>query len=225
MANEIRVRANLVSGTLSGSLTNVATSMSSAGLANLPVIGSTQHAVITIENEIVYVTAHTGGATTATILRAQDNTSAAAHNSGVAWVHGPVASDYVGVLGRTQVTANQGSIVAEVDLTSLSVTVTVPYAGHCIKITGHADFLNDTINGAASFFLQQDGTQIQRFFTTPSPVVNQPMGAHLVAVVTPTAASHTYKLRAARSNTGTVTMEAGATFPAFILVEDLGPAA
>jgi hypothetical protein len=93
MANEIRARFNLVSGTLSGSLTNVATSMSAAGLANLGVIDATNYAAITIENEVVWVTAHTGGATTATILRAQEGTSAVAHNSGVAWQHGPTAFD------------------------------------------------------------------------------------------------------------------------------------
>jgi len=93
MANELRARGNLVSGTLSASLTNVATSMSSAGLANLPVIDTTNHAAITIENEIVWVTAHTAGATTATIVRAQEGTTAAAHNSGIAWQHGPTALD------------------------------------------------------------------------------------------------------------------------------------
>lgn len=93
MANEIRVRGDFVSGTLSASLTNVATSMSAAGLANLPVVDSTKHAAIAIENEIVWVTAHTGGATTATILRGQEGTVAAAHNSGVAWQHGPTSLD------------------------------------------------------------------------------------------------------------------------------------
>lgn len=94
MANELRARFNLVSGALSSSLTNVATSMSSAGLANLGVVDATNHAAITIENEIVWVTAHTAGATTATILRHQENTSAAAHSSGVAWEHGPTALDF-----------------------------------------------------------------------------------------------------------------------------------
>lgn len=93
MANEIRARFNFVSGTLSGSLTNVATSMSAAGLANLGVIDATNHAAITIENEIVWVAAHTGGATTATILRGQEGTSAVAHNAGVAWQHGETAID------------------------------------------------------------------------------------------------------------------------------------
>lgn len=93
MANELRARGNFVSGTLSVALTNVATSMSSAGLANLPVVDTTNHAAIAIENEIVWVTAHTAGATTATILRAQEGTTAATHALNVAWQHGPTALD------------------------------------------------------------------------------------------------------------------------------------
>lgn len=92
MANEIRARFNLVNGTLSSTLTNVATTMSSAGLANLGVIDATNYAAITIENEIVWVTAHTAASSTATILRAQENTAAAAHGT-VAWQHGPTAFD------------------------------------------------------------------------------------------------------------------------------------
>jgi hypothetical protein len=223
MANEIRVRGNLTSGTLNGALTNVATSMSAAGLANLPVVGATQHAVIVIENEIVYVTAHTGGATTATILRGQEGTTAAAHNNGVAWVHGPVVSDFDSVLGYVQVVANQTPITTQVDLTSLTVTVTVPYAQHRVRISGYANFSNGTANNGAFLFIMEGATQL----TQASAMETLAGNAFTIcaqAVVVPTAASHTYKLQAAQLNGGTVTMLAGATFPAFILVEDLGPA-
>lgn len=93
MSNEIRSRTNFVSGTLSVALSNVDTTMSSAGLASLAVIDSTNYAAIAIENEIVWVTTHTAAATTATILRAQEGTSAAAHSINVAWQHGPTAFD------------------------------------------------------------------------------------------------------------------------------------
>lgn len=122
MANEIRAKFNLVSGTLSGALTNVATSMSSAGLANLGVIDTTNHAAIVIENEIVWVTAHTSGATTATILRAQEGTAAAAHNSGVAWVHGPTALD------ENYLTAGAWLSYTPTLTQSVTVTKTVNYA-------------------------------------------------------------------------------------------------
>lgn len=174
MANEIRSRTNLVSGTLSSSLTNVATSMSAAGLANLAVIDTTNYAAITIENEIVWVTAHTGGATTATILRAQEGTSAVAHNSAVAWQHGPTAFDlgtdwtsYTPTLGQgatTNITKTvtyaryqrigrlivvEGSLaVTGTGTASAAINVTLPTAG-TTAAAGAAFFL---VPGAASVF-------------------------------------------------------------------------
>lgn len=93
MANELRVRANFVKGTLTSSLDGSDTSMDSAELADLPAISSAEHAAISIEEEIVWVTAHTASATTATILRAQEGTSAASHSNGASWVHAPTAKD------------------------------------------------------------------------------------------------------------------------------------
>lgn len=224
MANEIRVRGNLTSGTLNGALTNVATSMSSPGLANLPVIGTTQHAVIVIENELVYVTAHTLGATTATILRGQEGTTAAAHNNGVAWVHGPVVSDFDSVLGYAQAVATQGSITTEVALTNLSVTVAVPYAQHRIKITGHADFASTVADDIPLLRIKESTTQLQDGLSV-CRVANFATTIETTVVLVPTAGSHTYNLSGQRFNgTGTVSMTASATGPAFILVEDLGPA-
>jgi hypothetical protein len=225
MANEIRVRGAFTSGTLSGALTNVATSMSSAGLANLPVVGATQHAVIAIENEIVYVTAHTGGATTATILRGQEGTTAAPHNSAVAWYHGPVVSDFDSVLGYAQVTANQGTFTAATDLTGLSVIVTVPYAGHRVRISGSLLIGSSVADDVAQVTIQEGATVLQTRNNLCRPVNVGQGFPNLEAVIVPTAASHTYKVTAARSaGTGNLTMFAAATFPAFILVEDLGPA-
>lgn len=223
MANELRLRGNFTSGTLSGSLTNVATSMSSAGLANLPVVGATQHAVITIENEIVFVTAHTGGATTATILRGQEGTTAAAHNSGMAWVHGPVASDVAGVLGYAQAVANQGSITAGVDLTSLSVGVAVLYAQHRIRITGSTYPSSTVATDRVTMTINEGGTQLQEASIVPS---SSAISLERSVIIVPSVASHTYKLTMSRSlGSGTVTNNASGTFPSWILVEDLGPAA
>jgi hypothetical protein len=45
----------------------------------------------------------------------------------------------------------------------------------------------------------------------------------VVAVIQPSAGSHTYKLQAARAiGTGNVTLNASAVSPAFILAEDIG---
>lgn len=99
MANELRVRANFIAGLIEDNpLTAAATTLTSADLASLPAIGATEHAVIVLDPdgtpEIVYVTAHTAAATTATILRAQEGTVAVEHLRDTPWIHGPVTSDF-----------------------------------------------------------------------------------------------------------------------------------
>lgn len=102
MANGIRVRANFIGGVVDDNpLTNVATTLTSSNLAGLPVIDTTNHAVIVLDPdgvggtpEIVYVTAHSPGATTATIGRAKESTTARQHNQNTTWVHTGVASDF-----------------------------------------------------------------------------------------------------------------------------------
>lgn len=220
MANEVRSRTNLVSGTLSVALAPGDTTMSSAGLANLAAITSTNHAVIVIENEIIYVTAHTASATTATILRGQEGTSAASHAQNIAWVHGPIVSDFDSVLGYAQAVADQTGITTVTDLTSLSVTVTVPYAQHRVRISGQVGNCIRTA-GTVTFVemtICEGATVLQ---TIDVAVPNTAGGVGGSVIIVPTAAAHTYKLRLACD--GTVTAKGSATQPAWILVEDLGP--
>lgn len=101
MANELRVRANFLGGLIEDNpLTLAATTLTSAALAAAPVIGSTQHMPIVLdpdgrygEPEIAYITAHTASATTATILRGQEGTTARAHQRDINWSHGPTSLD------------------------------------------------------------------------------------------------------------------------------------
>lgn len=95
-----RVRTNFTYGTLSSQLLIAGTTLSSTGLQYLAAVASPDYAVIILDPnrsagapEIVYVTAHTASATTATISRAQESTSARQHEAGVLWVHGVVSSD------------------------------------------------------------------------------------------------------------------------------------
>lgn len=95
-----RVRTDNVFGTVSDApLTDSATTLNSAGLANLAAVSSAE-AIITLDPnrvsgapEIIRVTAHTGSATSATIVRGQFGTVAREHAAGTEWVHGPIASD------------------------------------------------------------------------------------------------------------------------------------
>lgn len=110
-----RVRTDNVFGTITDNPLLVgATTMNSAGLANLAAVASAE-AFITLDPnrvagapEIVVVTAHTGSATSATIQRGQFGTAARQHASGTAWVHGPIAAN-----ATTYVTAadDQGDFV------------------------------------------------------------------------------------------------------------------
>lgn len=95
-----RVRTDNVFGTVSDNpLTNSATTLNSAGLADLAVVSSAEALIVLDPNrvagapEIVVVTAHTGSATSATIQRGQFGTSARQHAAGTEWVHGPIAGN------------------------------------------------------------------------------------------------------------------------------------
>jgi hypothetical protein len=124
-----------------------------------------------------------------------------------------------GWIGYAEVTANQGSITAEVDLTSLTVTVTVNTTRR-IKITGRCYMQNTGTAGGDILKIHEDGVQIME---AGLPGHTTAHVLHAEAVRTPSAGSHTYKLRG-QATAGTATMVASATIPAFILVEDMGPA-
>lgn len=124
-----------------------------------------------------------------------------------------------GSLGYVQVTANQGSITTEVDLTSLTRTITV-VGGRRIKITGSVYAANTGANNLITLKIFEDGSQVmERSVSCGSAGVAESL--EVVAVRTPSAGSHTWKLRMITPS-GTATMAAAATYPAFLLVEDIG---
>lgn len=97
----MRVRTNFAKGAAEGGLTLAGTTLTSADLATFPAVTGADHAVITVDPlgdggapEIVYVTAHTAAATTATVLRGREGTTARAHAAETPWVHGPTGADF-----------------------------------------------------------------------------------------------------------------------------------
>lgn len=128
MATDQRLRSDGQSGTITDSpLGSGATTINSAGFANLPVVTpGTDHLVIVLdpaelagELEIVHVTTHTASATSVTVSRGQEGSSARSHNSGTIWRHGPVVSDYMAqVTSSTRPTggaAYRGRLIFEHD--------------------------------------------------------------------------------------------------------------
>lgn len=127
MANDIRVRPNFVAGALSADMASGATSMSSAGLADLPAIGSTEHTAIEFftrdatgrvtKKEIVWVTAHTAAATTATIVRGKEGTTAQNWVTNDRWAVSPIVSDAIVVCtsGTRPSQPYTGQVIYETD--------------------------------------------------------------------------------------------------------------
>lgn len=125
-----------------------------------------------------------------------------------------------GWLGYAEVTANQTGITTEVDLTGLTVTVTVGTSRR-IRVTGEVLIQTSATGLLAFLYIHADGSQVQKRVIVPGVAASSEM-LHAEVILTPSAGSHTYKLRAASG--GTAVLEASATVPSFILVEDLGPA-
>lgn len=128
-----------------------------------------------------------------------------------------------GWIGYAEVTANQTTITTETSLTGLTVTVTVNTSRR-IRIGARANILSTVADDRFSLRIKESAT-----------VLNTGEGVLRLASVdqtfytewigTPSAGVHTYNLTLQRLNgTGSGSLIAGATFPAHILVEDIGPA-
>lgn len=100
-----RLRMDFVHGTIS-SVSDSATTLSSLGFAQLPEIVDAAGfwMAITIDpgvdgaREIVHITAHDTAATSVTVLRGQEGTTAVAHDADTAWVHAATAMDFKRVI-------------------------------------------------------------------------------------------------------------------------------
>lgn len=87
--------------TLGVGLTQAGTSLSSAALASMPAVGTDEYYVIRLDPdgefgapETAWMTAHGAGATTGTLLRGQEGSSARDHPRDVKWAHAPTAADF-----------------------------------------------------------------------------------------------------------------------------------
>lgn len=176
MAATDRVFADLISGVTSADPGAGGTTLNGAFLADLPAVADPEFIALTLDPEeevgapeIVWVTAHTALATSATILRGQEGTTARAHATGTKVVAGftatAIAELYSDVADAVAALVNHGSTHGSaggdplptngVSLTMLAAVVQqalVP-AGS-ILATGRAT--------APSGFLLCDGTAVSR---------------------------------------------------------------
>ena len=125
-----RLRFDAVRGELSAPIGTTDTAISSPGLARLGTVSSPDVALVCIyatdsngnitNAENVYITSHVSAATSATVTRAGDGTTAQAWSSGAAWTHGWGVADVADVQSLITAETNR-AVSAE---TSLSGSIT-----------------------------------------------------------------------------------------------------
>jgi hypothetical protein len=139
-----------------------------------------------------------------------------------------------GWIGYAQVTASQAIQDAdsgglETDLTGLSVAVTVG-SNRRIRITGSGIItLDDPSGNLAGVYgrIREGGTQLGSWAYVDLVGATLSVGGirqEAGIILTPSAGAHTYKLTLAATRGADLLLAASATDPAWILVEDLGPA-
>lgn len=129
-----------------------------------------------------------------------------------------------GQLGYSEATASQAGITTIVDLTNLSVVVNV-IARRRIKLTGFLPSVSCTAADNTMQLKIQEGATVLVSVDTGNPTANTGDFMRAERVLTPSVGLHTYKLTLARVvGAGSLTVNASATSPAFVLVEDIGAA-
>lgn len=127
-------------------------------------------------------------------------------------------------LGYASITSNFTTTTggSYVDVTGLSVTVTIPAGNRYIKVTGFAPTISSNQSAALGVDFQiydtTGATEIGRSSYT-TPVTTYSESANPIAIVQPSAGSRSYKMRFQQVGGVTGTIFATATAPAFILVE------
>jgi hypothetical protein len=121
-------------------------------------------------------------------------------------------------------TANLAAFSAATDLAGFTATITPSGAGRRIRVSYR--FVYAVLSVATDqfqFTIQEGATVLQTaLYVAPAGgFVQLPM--YDFVILTPTNAAHTYKLTGVRfAGTGTATINASATQPAFFTVEDIG---
>jgi hypothetical protein len=132
---------------------------------------------------------------------------------------------YVQEVGYAQVTANQSGITSEVNLTGLSVSVPV-IVGHRYRATVQAQVSVQTSASSVRGQIFQDAVVIGRWASSQT-MASGDRDLYSGAAITTNGTNGTVTFKATlaiATGTGSTTLEAAASVPAYILVEDLGVA-
>lgn len=123
-------------------------------------------------------------------------------------------------LGIAQATSNFSTTSSTaVQVTGLSVTVTVPTGGRRIKITAYIRDLSNSSSSGYAILSIWDGAVGTGTLLNEGQILNATTPVTAIAVVNPSAGSKTYNIGLKIAVTGTGLIEAATTAPAIILVE------
>lgn len=126
-----------------------------------------------------------------------------------------------GEIGYAERTANQGSIVAETSLTGLTLTIGTASAGRKLMFTAAVQLYSTVAGDDAVLSLRRNGVEIATHELTLAKANTQL--AFRIARRWAHTGTAVYSLGARRATgTGTITMRALSTTPAFLLAEDIG---
>lgn len=120
-------------------------------------------------------------------------------------------------LNYAQATSDQSIVTNVADITSLSVSVTVPAGGRYIRISGNCRYISSDGPRNMTINIMEGATQLQTNINTASAASAQGT-AFISYIVAASSGSHTYKLTG-DPNGGTMTLKASSTAPNYILVE------
>lgn len=124
------------------------------------------------------------------------------------------------ILAYAEVTTAQNGVTTEVDVTGLTVNISVP-SGRRIRITASDQVKSSVANDTARISIFEGATQLQDARISV-PVAGTTETIHCEVILSPPAGSHTYKVTIARvAGTGLIDSNPAPTRPAYILVEDI----
>lgn len=126
-----------------------------------------------------------------------------------------------GVVATATKTSQQGSITSVTDVTSLSVTFTA-VTGRRYRLSFQGQVFSSSSGDTVQVQITDSTNAVQNFGIA---LANSGYSKSISvdAYVTPSAGSVTYKVRALRhTGSGTVGIDCGSTYPAFLVAEDVG---
>ncbi len=127
-----------------------------------------------------------------------------------------------GSLGYAEITADvtTTTVGSDVDVAGMSIAVTVPTGGRRIKITVFAaGFYASATVGNVTVLNIKEGSTVLSFMRRDMEVANSPDVGIVLYSAAVSSGAHTYKVAFSQNQAGILRVQAGATSPAFILVE------